>query len=500
MNNNAPAVNQNNNESVLTLRPRVHDRITRFLNEKDRIFELVDAFGSPLNLIFPQMIEENLTAFRKAYTDHNLSGRIYMSTKPNKAYSPIRQAALQPDAGIDVSSEEGLKIVLGCGFHPDRIECTGPKNLNYLALALQQNIIINVDNFEELEQILSLRKTLNITRATKIFVRLTGFYSPRLKFTSHDTTFGIPVSEKQRIFEFLNAHKNELSFQGFSFHFNSKVIEQKIVALENMVQATLDAFNYGLEPKGMNIGGGFDISYAADKEEWQNYVSTLKDSLRRNDESLTWNNGGLGFRNEGGLIKGAPAFLDHGPDISGVEDFYEILSLRLPSQNNATLANILNDCLLELYIEPGRSVFDQVGITVGRVNHVKKSEWGETLVNLDMNRSNLNSAQQKLLTDPVVLSQDDKDRSPCPEGVYYTGNLCLTYDMITYNKTWPSFRPEAGDLVIFMNTAAYIMDFVESATLHQKIAEKITVTEQGDCFRWFQDENYNPARHACIGE
>ncbi|MGB1077008.1 MAG: hypothetical protein ACPG05_01770 [Bdellovibrionales bacterium] len=109
-----------------------------------------------------------------------------------------------------------------------------------------------------------------------------------------------------------------------------------------------------------------------------------------------------------------------------------------------------------------------------------------------MKRSNLNSAQQKLLTDPVILYQDKSKRRPCPEGVYYMGNLCLSYDMITYNKTFPDYLPEQGDLVVFINTAPYIMDFVESNTLHQKIAKKVSIVEEENRFRWFEDETYDP--------
>ena len=491
MMNNELAVNENIGVKPLSLEPKIHDKIKRFLkNEKD-IFDLVDAFGSPLNLMFPQIIDENINGFTNIYEKHNIQGEVFFSTKPNKSISAMRQASCTGSC-IDVSSEEGLKVALACGFSADCIEATGPKNLQYLTLALQHGIILNVDNFEELDQIISIRKALNTKMPTNVFVRLTGFEAKRMKFTSHDSTFGIHVHQTPEVIDYLKAHKDTFNFLGFSFHFNSKVIEQKIVALENMLQATLSAMKQGLNPKGINIGGGFDISYVADKAAWKQYVLSLKESLKTQKSSFTWNNGGLGFRNDNGLIKGAPAFLDHGPDVSGVDEFDALLELKLPDFNNQSFANILQDCLLELYIEPGRAIYDQLGVTIGRVNHVKTSAQGETLVDLDMNRSNLNSAQQKLLTDPVILYQDKSKCRRCPEGVYYMGNLCLSYDMITYNKTFPDHLPEQGDLVIFINTAPYIMDFVESNTLYQKIAKKVSIVETKDRFRWFEDEAYDP--------
>lgn len=490
---NQAAVNQNDVQKPLKLEPRLHQNIADFIaKDQSTIFDLVDAFGSPLNLIFPQHIDENIAAFQKVYDKYNLEGRIYISTKPNKSLSAIRQGAMN-NVGVDVSSENALKMALGCGFDAGRMECTGPKNMAYLTLAIQHGITINVDNFEEIDQLLSLRQTLRTKDKTRIFIRLAGFQSSRLKFTPHDGTFGIHVNETDRIFEILSAHQDDLDFQGFSFHFNTNVLEQKIVALENILGKTLEAIKRGFEPKGINIGGGFEIAYAESLEDWHTYVNTLKDSLRDYSQSLTWNNGGLGFRNEGGLIKGGANFMAHAQEKTGAADLEDLVSLPLPALENMTMAEFLADCLLELYIEPGRAMFDQLGVTIGRVNHVKSSMHGETLVNLDMNRSSMNTTQQKLLTDPVILTKDGNARHAAPDGVYYTGNLCLSYDMITYNKTFPDICPQAGDLVIFANTAAYIMDFVESQTLHQKLAEKIAIIHDGDRFRWFKDDTFNPA-------
>ncbi len=495
MGKNEACVNQNvPGDRPLSLRPRVHATIADYIRtQEQQIFDLVDAFGSPLNMIFPQIIEENIAAFRAVYQKHHLQGRIYYTTKPNKAQAILRQAALQ-DVGADVSSEGSLKAALQAGFHPSRIECTGPKNKAYLALAIQQGATINADNMQELNQILQIRKALNIADKVRCFVRLSGFSSARMKFTPQDGTFGIHVDDAPAIFTFLEDHKNALDFQGFSFHFNAAVSEQKLIAIETLLTLTIEAGQRGLSPKGINIGGGFDICYAADKQEWLDYVDQLKESLRDyGGESLNWNNSGLGFRNEGGLIKGAPNFMAHHIDRTGADDLDFYLCKPLAGFDGMSAAQILADCLLALYIEPGRALLDQLGVTVARVNFNKTSMHGETLVGLDMNRSNMHSTHQKLLTDPVILTRDRAARLPCPQGVYYTGNLCLSYDMITYNKTFPDFCPQEGDLVIFINTAPYIMDFVESRTLHQNIAEKIAVTRKDGRFRWYRDALYNPA-------
>jgi diaminopimelate decarboxylase len=489
----------NDNETPcvkLSLKPKMHPVVAAFLKREDALLDMVDAHGSPLNVIFPEIVRENIQSFQDVYTRNNIQGRIYFTTKPTKSQSVIKEAALC-DVGVDVSSYNALKTTMGCGFAAERIECTGPKNKEYLTLALQQNVTINIDNFDEFDQILAIRKALNKREKTRIFMRVTGFESARLKFTSQDGTFGMHLKHAPQIIEKLKAHSDDFDFQGFSYHFVAMAAEQRIVALENILQLSIDAMKQGVDIKGINIGGGFDIQYAQSREDWLGYVDKIKDSLRHYGQAVTWNNGGLGFRNEGGLIKGAPAFMDHAKALTGAQEFESLIQTPLPSFGHMTMADVLNDCLLELYIEPGRAMVDGLGITIGRVNFRKESTHGETLVGLDMNRSNMHSTHQKLLTDPVVIHRS-KDREPCENGLYYVGNLCLSYDMITYNKTFPALMPEADDLVVFINTAAYIMDFVESETLYQNTAAKVAVIQQGEGFRTFKDDTYNPITHKAL--
>lgn len=479
-------------ESPLRLRPRMHAIARDFLADSKTAFALADAFGSPLNVMFPEVVDENIVAFKSVYKKHRISGRIFYTSKPNKSLAVIRQAALQ-DVSLDVSSEEALKRAVGCGFAPDRIEATGPKNLEYLTLAVQLGCIVNADNMAELAQITTAIEALGLKHKIRVFMRLSGFHADRVKFTSQDGTFGIHVDETEAAIRFLAAHKDKIDFLGFSYHWSMATEEQRVVAVENTLSLTLKAMHAGLNPRGVNIGGSFRIRYAEDRDEWLDYVDRIKRSLLDGGKRLTWNDGGLGYRNENGVIKGAPNFMDHAVEKPGAEDLDDLLSRPMPSFGNAKIGDVLSEHMLDLYIEPGRSLLDQTGITIARVNLVKSSVHGETLVALDMNRSNLHSTHQKLLTDPVILHRDLNACAPCPDGLFYMGNLCVSYDIIQYNKSFPDRLPQPGDLVAFINTAPYVMDFIESNTLHQNVGQKVAVIRDGNSFRWFQDEKYKPA-------
>jgi diaminopimelate decarboxylase len=74
------------------------------------------------------------------------------------------------------------------------------------------------------------------------------------------------------------------------------------------------------------------------------------------------------------------------------------------------------------------------------------------------------------------------------------GNLCVANELVNPRKVVLPRKPVAGDLLAFINTAAYSMDFNESPTLYQKVAEKVALRWGSDGFIWYQDQNYLPKK------
>jgi len=474
------------------LRPRIHESVRECLEDKKLIFDLVDRYGSPLNLVFPQNLKGNIEDFQSVYKKHRLRGRIYYVTKPCKSIALLREAKGY-DVGVDVSSARSLAVALENNWVADRIVANGPKNSDYLSLCIENDVLINVDSFDELDHILELQKKHD-KAPVRVGVRLCGFQSTHASFTSHDATFGIHIKYLDRIIDFLVTHKNAIIFKGFSFHIATVQDDMRLVALENVLSATLKAMKRGLRPRSINIGGGYPIMYADDCAEWNNYTTALKQSVLGRIEPQTWNRTGLGYRAENGALSGGPMFIDHAPFRAKGEMLDYLLSHPMPDFGGRTFADLLRDSLLELHIEPGKALMDQCGITLGKVSFTKESALGETLVGLDMNRSNIQSVDQKLLTEPVVLYGNPEENSHHNDGVFYMGNLCLAYDMIQYNKTYPEKLPKRGDVVAFANTAAYLMDFVESESLMQPIAKKVAMAKIDGKWVATEDSAYKEAQ------
>lgn len=477
------------NALLVRLRPRIAPNISRFLGNREMVHQLCDGFGSPLNIVFPDNIEENIKSFEDAYKKHMLRGRIYFTSKPCKSKALVRKASLY-NVGADVSSSGSLDHVLSAGFAPDRIEATGPKNIDYILKCLQLDILINADSISELQSIKELHSKLGKSRKARVMVRLTGFSSPRLHFTPQDGTFGTHIKDTPYVLDWLVTHKNIIDFKGFSFHVNDVNEQQKLVAIENALQLTFEALKRGLNPKGIDIGGGFAIQYADSAEEYADYVEQLKKSVLGKVEGQVWNNGGLGYKDHNGVVVGGPLFMNHAPTHSKGSELDFLMSQRSAEFGNASFSSVIRDSLLELYIEPGRAMLDQCGITLSRVAFTKDSTWGEQLVGLEMNRSNIHSLQIKNLCEPVIIPRSKSEKNS--RGLYLVGNLCLAYDMIQYNKIYPDVLPEWGDVVAFINTAPYMMDFTESETLMHPVAEKVAVWQDGERFKWASDSKYLP--------
>ena len=114
-----------------------------------------------------------------------------------------------------------------------------------------------------------------------------------------------------------------------------------------------------------------------------------------------------------------------------------------------------------------------------------------------------------MLLDPLVLSRDPTDSGDAPTGsggtpsgsgddttgafaVHLMGNLCLEADLITRRTVFLPRLPRPGDLLAFVNTAGYCMDFGATHAQQQPVARKVAVHRQGGRWRWCLDEEYWP--------
>jgi len=107
-------------------------------------------------------------------------------------------------------------------------------------------------------------------------------------------------------------------------------------------------------------------------------------------------------------------------------------------------------------------------------------------VGLDANKFDLYSTEQEMMLDPELISQKKNN----PGEAFLVGNLCLESDVIYKHKTFFDQMPQRGDILAFINTAAYNMDFAENKSIHHSTSEKIAVVKQSKDFKIVKDEDY----------
>lgn len=488
-------------DAPLYLRPRVDPPLASLLTDRSFLHSLVDALGSPLNVLLPEVVARNTARFRAVYHRHHLTGRVYYAHKANRSGALVRRLAAEDPAavGVDVASLEELRHALGCGFTGDRIMATGPKDAEFLWLAARVGATVNLDSPGELERLSGLVRTHGLGRVA-VLVRLSGFESAAghggagTRLLSRRSRFGTPVRDTEALLSALERNADAVEFTGAAYHLDTTGVEEKARALEQCVLFLDECRARGLAPRAIDIGGGFGVGYVAEAGEWERWTTALSEAVLGVRPPLTWRGHGYGLRNEGGTVRGAAALYPAHRPTAGPGYLDELLSLPAPALGLPS-ATLLLEHLHDLYIEPGRSLVDQCGLSLARVLDVRPADTdsGRYVVRLGMNAGDMSLEEHGVLVDPVLLPRDEAaagDEEPF--GVYLTGNLCLEGDLVTRRLVFLPRLPRAGDLLAFANTAGYAMDFHAHHAQRQPIARTVAVERRGDSWRWCLDEDYWP--------
>ncbi len=481
---NHPTIKSNDDDVPYRLRPRMHAMVKDALDNKALFFDLVEQFGSPLNVIFPEIFYQKYQLFDEMLAGEHLNYRLYYTCKPNRSNALLTEAA-SLGAYVDISSLGELNAALDAGVNPEKISATGPKNKAYMDAVLKHQALCVIDNWFEFDYV-----TQNGQGQNPIMIRLS---SPQDGGPAQDDSFGFHFNDVPRLIEAIKEH--EISdFHGFACHYSGAFDKTRLRHIDMVLKASLMAIDNGVMPLAINIGGGYQVGYVQSNQEWQDFTTALKKAVIGDHSPVTWDNASMGFRLQNGNLSGSANFVDHYQSRTAENHLEKILYETFDVLDGGSLLDFIRDSGLSLYVEPGRSLMDQCGVTLANVNFVKKSAKGNTLVNLDMHHANLNAHAFKYMAEPIILHrQDDLRQDDLPintEGVFYYGSLCFASDLITFHKTYPDHLPQSGDLVSFINTAGYRMDFAESEMLRHPNAEKICLTKTDGAWSYFKDNDY----------
>ncbi|WP_405179254.1 decarboxylase [Nocardia sp. NBC_01377] len=434
--------------------------------------------GTPLHVVFPQVFADNLREIRTALDTRAVEHRIFYAHKVNRSRAFAR-AAFEAGIDIDIASPGEFDNALAAGFPADRIEATGPKGESFLRRLITTGVTVNVDNLWELERIGQLAE-----RPVPVLLRVGDIPG------TATSRFGIPLSHLTRAFDILDAVGSRMMLRGLSFHLDTADARDRLRAVAACAVLLEQAWSRGFEPSVLDIGGGLRQVFTADATGFDTYTRALRESLGGRGRRMAWANAAFGYQVEGDTVRGTPVFHKYGNTVPPAAALGELLDTPVPGHRRS-LSALLSDNMLQLWLEPGKALVDRAGITVASVEFTKELADGTILVHLDISRDTVTPADQEVLVDPRLVAIGPPP-APEPVGVFLAGRLCLERDMVSNRAVRLPFRPRAGDLLVFANTAGYNSDLsAASAGLHP-LPPKFAAARGPSGFVVVPDAEYRP--------
>lgn len=426
------------------------------LGEPDVLAAWVDRHGSPLNLIDPSPIARNAGELMCAATDAGVELKIFFARKANKALALVDEAR-RLRFGVDVASERELRQALDRGVRPAEIVVTAavkPRALLELCVAHRPTVVI--DNEDELELLLELAGLAE--RDVPVALRL----APELAPGRPQTRFGLGGSELLALADRRIAAGARLAIDGIHFHLDGYAAAERVTAISASFGLIDGLRARGHQPTFIDIGGGIPMSYLDDPQQWSNFWREQRAAVRGERPPLTFESLGL---------SASDVYPYYQQPVRGA--WLEQV-LRATAADGTPVAQGLRERGLALRCEPGRSLLDGCGMTAARVEFRKRRRDGTWLIGLAMNRTQCRSTSADFLVDPILVRPSGQAAGACDaiEG-FLVGAYCIERELLTWRRLSFPHGVQVGDIVVFPNTAGYLMHILESSSHQMPLARNL---------------------------
>lgn len=364
---------------------------------------LAEKYGTPLYVMSEDIIRNRIGIIRKSFLEKYAGTKAFYASKAFLSQRMCR-ILLDENIGLDAVSGGEIYTALKAGFHPQNIVFHGNnKSSGELEFAINNSIgKIVVDSISEIKLLSELVSEKD--KQADLLIRI----NPSIDADTHkymntgqaDCKFGIPLGMLKEAIQLINISKN-LNYSGLHFHIGSQLFNEglyysairKAIALIKEIKEELHT-----DTDVLNIGGGYGVDYIDSEKTvcFPEFIGGIMEELNN-------------------LLKGG--------------------DLKRP----------------EVYIEPGRWIAADSGITLYTVGTVKEIPGIRTYVSVDGGmpdniRPSLYGAKYKA----VVANKIDK---PGEKLVTIAGKCCETGDILIQDICLPEM--ERGDYLAVLDTGAY---------------------------------------------
>lgn len=412
----------------------------------DKLFEYIEHYGSPLNLISLESFRNNIDEIKDLFNKENIEYKIFYGAKVNKSVALIKESYLA-EINIDVSSIYEYKDALLSGFNGSNIIVTGPVKPNDFLIEIVKNkSLISIDSIEEYYDLKNILKSNNLNNHP-ILVR----FKPSFEMNSR---FGMSASTISKLLTDISTSK-EFSFLGFHFHLSGYDVEPRVQAIRELFNLIDLARSNDIKTSLIDIGGGLPVKYV-DNDNYNYIVKNISDNH---------------------FINGCKplSYYPYGGFLTALDWLREFLNSNL--EKSLKIKDWLTANNLSLCLEPGRALVDQTCITVFQIERVKPLQGNNHVI--FVKGSSFSACEtwfnSEFLVDPILISKNNPSSENKCLYAYIAGHSCLSEDVITQRLLKFSVIPQKGDLVVFINTGGYQMDLLENEFHRHPMPVKLVI-------------------------
>ena len=465
---------------VVPLSARLEPWQAVLCDEPERLAGLLERFGSPLNVHEFSGLRRNVGELTEAANRQGLDLRVFAARKANKTLGLI-DAALVLGLGLDLASETELAQSLGRGATPGEMIMTAAiKPRPLLELCARSGVLVALDNADELALLAEVASETETRPAVALRLAPSGFES-RFGFTAAEALAAAAEISPSR--------EAGLRLEGIHFHLDGYSAADRVTAASEALDLIDSLQAAGHQIRFLDIGGGIPISYLDAAAQQDRFWIEHRRGLLAEREPITYRGHGLGLRAHRGELIGEPSVYPcHQEPIRGGWLEQVLLSPVTPTATSAAagvgprLGAALRERRLELRCEPGRALLDGCGLTAARVEYRKRGPDGHWLIGLAMNRTQCRSSADDFLVDPLLVAagpgRRERRQSESMEG-YLVGAYCIELELLSWRRLIFPDGVEIGDIIVFPNTAGYLMHILESASHQMPLARNVVIGRNG---------------------
>ena len=422
------------------LEPKHFDWSDALLADPERCHQLLEQYGSPVNVLNPAPMQANIDELVEAGRRAGVATKVFYARKANKALI-FADTARDTGNGVDVASENELRQVLAHDVPGERIILSAAiKPDRLLQLAIDNGVVISVDNRAEYDRIGALARQAGATAQVAPRLAPDPDTMPPTRFGERLGDWVGHVREPSKSIRIVGVHAH---LHGYAAADRSAALRECMVLIDALTDA-------GHTPEFIDIGGGVPMRYLEHEQQWRDWQDAIGQQRAGYAEPMTW--------------KADP-----------LENTYPYWQ---EPTRGTWLEQVLRDGVAEglrerglrLHLEPGRSLLDGCGVILARVAFVKTRSDGVPLVGLEMNRTQCRTTSDDYLTDPVLVK-----RTPdgAPLEAFLVGAYCIEDELILRRKIRFPHGVAAGDIVAIPNAAGYFMHILESASHQIPLAKNV---------------------------